>query len=157
MGFLLAPAAYEVVRSRYTRLADLDSTSLTALLAEMEAEATSIAGVAAPDVDLTVIRHGYARYVGQGHEIKIELPDGPFMTGPAMPSSQVRAAYAVTFGLLVPGMEIELLTWSLTASADTAPGSSSGAPTGLATRITGPDRLNASCSTPALPTLSRPV
>jgi 5-oxoprolinase (ATP-hydrolysing) len=123
VGFLLAPAAYEVVRSRYTRLADLDRTSLTDLLAEMEAEATSIAGVAAPDVDLTVIRHGYARYVGQGHEIKIELPDGPFddRSSDAI-RARFEAAYKVTFGLLVPGMEIEVLTWSLTASADTATG-----------------------------------
>ena len=123
VGFLLAPAAYEIVRSRYARLADLDSTSLTALLAEMEAEATSIAGLAAPDADLTVNRHGYARYVGQGHEIKIELPDGPFddRSSDAI-RARFEAAYEAKFGLLVPGMEIEVLTWSLTASADTATG-----------------------------------
>ena len=126
VGFLLAPAAYEVVRSRYVRLADLDSKSLTSLLGEMEAEATSIAGLAAPDADLTVIRHGYARYVGQGHEIKIELPDGPFddRSGDAI-RARFEAAYKAAFGLLVPGMEIEILTWSLIASADTTAGAKS--------------------------------
>ena len=122
MGFLLAPAPYEVVRSRYVRLADLDSKSLTSLLGEMEAEATSIAGFAAPDADLTVIRHGYARYVGQGHEIKIELPDGPFddRSGDAI-RARFEAAYKAAFGLLVPGMEIEILTWSLIAAPTPRP------------------------------------
>ncbi|MEX0502805.1 hydantoinase B/oxoprolinase family protein [Alphaproteobacteria bacterium LSUCC0719] len=120
VGFLLAPAAYEVVRSRYTRLADLDSRGLTSLLGEMEAEATSIAGLAAPNADLTVTRHGYARYVGQGHEIKIELPDGPLddRSSDAI-RARFEAAYKAMFGLLVPGMEIEILTWSLIASTDT--------------------------------------
>jgi len=123
VGFLLAPAAYEVVRSRYARLADLDSAGLNTLLGEMEAEARSIAGLAAPDADLTVIRHGYARYVGQGHEIKIELPGGPFddRSSDAI-RTNFEAAYEAKFGLLVPGMEIEVLTWSLTASADTEAG-----------------------------------
>ncbi|MEC8263244.1 MAG: hydantoinase/oxoprolinase family protein, partial [Pseudomonadota bacterium] len=121
VGFLLAPVAFEVVRSRYTRLADLDSKGLTSLLGEMEAEATSIAGLAAPNADLTVTRHGYARYVGQGHEIKIELPDGPLedWSSDAI-RARFEAAYKTTFGLLVPGMEIEILTWSLIASTATS-------------------------------------
>jgi len=120
VGFLLAPVAYEVVRSRYARLDDLDAAGLTALFGDMEAEATSIVQLGAPGADLSITRHGYARYVGQGHEIKVELPDGPFddKSGAAI-RAMFETAYEARFGLLIPGMTIEVLTWSLTAIADT--------------------------------------
>ncbi|MAK17029.1 MAG: methylhydantoinase [SAR116 cluster bacterium] len=118
VGFLLAPVAYEVVRSQYVRLDDLDGGALTALFADMEGEATSIVRLAAPGAGLSIARHGYARYVGQGHEIKVELPEGPFddRSGDAI-RAMFEAAYEAKFGLLIPGMAIEVLTWSLTAVA----------------------------------------
>ena len=120
VGFLLAPVAYEVVRSRHIRLDDLDSKALTTLFNDMESEATSIVRLGAPGADLSIARHGYARYIGQGHEIKIELPDGPFdeLSGDAI-RTMFETAYEARFGLLVPGMAIEVLTWSLTAIAET--------------------------------------
>ncbi len=121
VGFLLAPMAYEVVRSRYARLDELDSAGLTALFGDMEEEAISTVRLAAPDADLSIARHGYARYVGQGHEIKVELPEGQFdnRSGDAI-RAMFEAAYEARFGLLIPGMAIEVLTWSLTALAKTA-------------------------------------
>jgi N-methylhydantoinase B/oxoprolinase/acetone carboxylase alpha subunit len=120
VGFLLAPVAYEVVRSQYVRLDDLDGGALRALFTDMEAEATSIVRLGAQDADLSITRHGYARYVGQGHEIKVELPEGPFddQSGDAI-RAMFETAYQAKFGLLVPGMAIEVLTWSLTAIAAT--------------------------------------
>ena len=119
VGFLLAPVAYEVVRSRYARLDDLDNGGLAALYDEMAAEATSIVKLGAPEAELSIARHGYARYIGQGHEIKVELPEGPFddQSGAAIRAS-FEAAYEATFGLLIPGMAIEVLTWSLTATTN---------------------------------------
>ena len=120
VGFLLAPVAYEVVRSKYARLDDLDGAGLTALFGDMEGEATSIVRLGAPGAAQSITRHGYARYVGQGHEIKVELPDGPFdeRSGDAI-RTMFEAAYEAKFGLLIPGMAIEVLTWSLTAIAET--------------------------------------
>ena len=119
VGFLLAPVAYEVVRSRYTRLDGLDGAALKALFDDMEDEATSIVRLGAPSGDISITRHGYARYVGQGHEIKVDLPDGPFDdSSSAAIRAMFEAAYEAKFGLLIPGMAIEVLTWSLIAVAD---------------------------------------
>ncbi len=115
VGFLLAPVAYEVVRSFYSRLGALDWRTLGELFGAMEDEARTVVRLGAPDGDLDVERHGYARYVGQGHEIKIALPGGAF---DETLGNEIRAAfeaaYEARFGLLVPNMEIEVLTWSVT-------------------------------------------
>ncbi len=118
IGFLLAPIAYEVVRSRYTRIEHMDHGLFNDLFWEMQAEAEQVVRLGAPDGELVCQRHAYARYVGQGHEVKIELPAGAFdeRTG-----TRIRAAfervYQAQYGLLIPGAAIEVLTWSATLSA----------------------------------------
>ena len=118
IGFLLAPIAYEVVRSRYMRLGAVDADALNQLFADMRDEAAAVVALGAPDGVLEVRRHGYARYVGQGHEIKIELPDGDFDEGLA---DQLRGAfeseYRSQYHRTVPGLDIEILTWSVTVSS----------------------------------------
>jgi len=118
VGFLLAPIAYEVVRSRYTRIEDIDHQLFNTLFDEMDAEAETVVRLGAPDVELACHRHAYARYVGQGHEVKIELPQGSF---DKTIGQQIRTAfegvYEKQYGLLIPGAAIEVLTWSATLSA----------------------------------------
>ncbi len=118
LGFLLAPVAYEVVRSLYIRLDTLKSQAIRDLFADMEEEAVSVVRLGEPNGDVMVQRHGYARYVGQGHEIKIELPAGS-VNGKSTDAIReaFESAYRSRSGLLIPGMEIEVLTWSVTAVA----------------------------------------
>lgn len=120
VGFLLAPAAYEVVRSSYFRLRDGSLSALNAIFEEMAAEATAVVRLAAPDESLETRRHAYARYVGQGHEIKIALPEGTLSDADA---AAVRAAfeeeYSAQYGRTVPDHEVEILTWSVTVTTPT--------------------------------------
>ncbi|MBT4626403.1 MAG: methylhydantoinase, partial [Rhodospirillales bacterium] len=122
IGFLLAPIAYEVVRSFYARLESLDFASINTLFATMEQEANDVVRLGMPEGPLDVRRHGYARYVGQGHEVKIDLPSGP------LDDSSIKiiraafdAVYESHFGMLVPDMQIEILTWSVTVVAPRKP------------------------------------
>ena len=118
IGFLLAPIAYEVVRSRYTRTEDIDYKLFNTLFDEMLAEAETVVRLGAPDADLACHRHAYARYVGQGHEVKIELPEGSFDQNIAqIIRTAFEAVYEKQYGLLIPGAAIEILTWSATLSA----------------------------------------
>ena len=48
VGFLMAPVAYEIVRSHYQILSRLDPASVDAVLGEMSAEATRVVRGAAP-------------------------------------------------------------------------------------------------------------
>ena len=127
VGFLLAPVAYEVVRSHYARLDALDTQALNDLFAAMKEEAVSVVRLGEPSGEVTVQYHAYARYRGQGHEIKIDVP--AVLDEHAAESTMrnaFEAVYEAHFGLLVPGMEIEVLTWAVTAVGvrpDTAPNS----------------------------------
>ena len=81
VGMLLAPIAYEVVRSRYMRLSDFDAGVVNDLFHEMREEAVAVVRLGAPEAELREARFAYARYVGQGHEIKVALPEWEFAPG----------------------------------------------------------------------------
>ncbi|HBY46042.1 MAG TPA: methylhydantoinase, partial [Chloroflexi bacterium] len=77
VGFLVAPLAFDFVRSWYGRLDALDWPRVNDLLAEMEEEGRRILGEAdVAAADITVTRVADLRYAGQGHEISVPLPPG---------------------------------------------------------------------------------
>ena len=77
-GFLRAPVAYEVVRTRYVRLdASFDPDFVNALFDEMRQEAEAVVRAGAPDGALVETRAADMRYSGQGHEISVSLPARP--------------------------------------------------------------------------------
>jgi N-methylhydantoinase A len=122
VGFLLAPIAYEVVRSRRQGLAALDPDVVNALMAEMHAEALAVvrqgAGPMVGAEDLQESRHAYMRYVGQGHEISVPLPVETYGQphGEAF-RQRFEAVYRQLYGRTIDGVEIEVLSWTLTISA----------------------------------------
>ncbi|MGY8996193.1 MAG: hydantoinase/oxoprolinase family protein, partial [Alphaproteobacteria bacterium] len=118
IGFLLAPVAYEVVRSRYVRMSSFDADALNTLFATMIEEARVVVALGAAGAPIVERRHAYARYVGQGHEVKIDLPDRAMEPGDSqLIIDAFEDAYRAQFGRSVPGLEVEVLTWSVTAFA----------------------------------------
>jgi len=121
IGFLRAPISYEVVRSRYLRLADFDAAPVNTLLAEMGDEARAIVTAGTGPDGLTESRLAFMRYVGQGHEISVPLPGG---TLTAADAERIRAAfeaeYVALYGRTIPGQEPEILSWTVTVSAPIA-------------------------------------
>ena len=119
VGFLSAPIAYEVVRSRYLKLVNFDAGALNHMFEEMREEAYGVVRLGATKADLMEVRHGYFRYVGQGHEIRVVVASRMLDDGD---SGTLRRAfeteYEVQFGRMVPNLEIEALTWSLTVSTE---------------------------------------
>ena len=121
IGFLLAPVAYEVVRSRYLRLDAFDPARLNTLFAAMRKEAESVVRLAAPKGKLEERRYAYARYVGQGHEIKVLVQGGALVKADG---EKIRAAfeaeYERQYQRTVPGLAVEVLTWSAVVAAPAA-------------------------------------
>ncbi len=114
VGFLRAPIAYEVVRSRVVRLARFEASPLNALLAAMEQEATEIVRHAEPNSQLTTRRSVYCRYAGQGHEIEIEITGQELVDGDAkLIRETFEAEYKRLYSRLIPGADIEILSWSV--------------------------------------------
>src|SRR5882672_5413086 len=123
VGFLMAPVAYEVVRSRYVQLDDdkFDPAYVNALFAEMRAEAEAVVKAGAPDAKLVETRTADMRYRGQRHEITVSLPPGPFDR--ASRDNLVKLyeeGYATTFGRTIPGLGVEIMNWTLRLAAEQA-------------------------------------
>ena len=117
IGFLAAPVSYEVVRSRYTQLAAFEPEGLNKMFTEMHDEAHAIVVSGAPEAALEERRIAYMRYIGQGHEIVVEVPARALSKddGPALRAAYDKA-YADLFGRDIPSMEVEILTWALSVA-----------------------------------------
>jgi N-methylhydantoinase A len=118
-GFLRAPIAYEVVRTRHLRLDLFDARTVNGLFAAMREEAEAVVRLAAPKETLVETRQAFMRYRGQGHEIAVPLPNRP-IDGDAARDLRRRfeATYETVFGRIIPKLEVEALTWTLSLATD---------------------------------------
>ena len=118
VGFLYAPVSFEIIRSRYTTLDDLNPNAIDAFLNDLETEAVAVVRSGAPKSDLHTRRVAFMRYHGQGHEIEIELPNSA-LTQAALSDlkNHFELEYSRQFSRIVPGMTIEILNWGVTVSS----------------------------------------
>ncbi|MBR42752.1 MAG: methylhydantoinase, partial [Acidiferrobacter sp.] len=120
LGFLFAPVSFEIVRSQYSFLKQLDTGTINLLFSGMIEEALAIVRQGAGDNQIDTRRSAFMRYHGQGHEIEIPLPDRSLTHNDI--DGLVRAfeeEYRRQFSRPVPGMEIEILNWGLRATTRT--------------------------------------
>ncbi len=117
IGFLLAPVAYEVVRSRHMRLRQFDPELANRIMVEMQAEAFRIVSEGAGGRDLVEQRMAYMRYVGQGHEVVVSLPIRALaLEDCATLQAAFDQEYRRLYHRSLPNAEVEILTWGLTIS-----------------------------------------
>ena len=118
LGFLVAPLAFDYVRSYYARLDNLDWAKADALLTEMASEgAATLAEAGVTRTGLTFRRSAEMRYIGQGFEVSVPLPDGP-LTPERLPEVQeaFAVAYRALYGRTAEGVPLEVLTWRVVVS-----------------------------------------
>lgn len=138
VGFLRAPIAYSLARSRLVRVDAWDHAVLDAFFLSLSEDASR---------HIAPMTHGRptrlrwlvdARYVGQGHELQLELAEPP--TGPGAAQrlrAAFEAAYQQHYHRLIPDHEIECLNWLVMASVDDDNGGPSrAAPAPVADRAT---------------------
>ncbi len=120
VGFLMAPVAYEVVRSRYVQLNDkFDPAHVNKLFADMQDEAAAVVKAGAPNAKLVVARTADMRYRGQGHEITVDMPPGDFTAASKQTLIDLyEKGYAATFGRTIPGLDVEIMNWTLRLAAE---------------------------------------
>ena len=117
VGFLLAPISYEVVRSRQQVVASLDHQIVNNLYTEMRSEALAIVQEASTSESPIETRQAYMRYIGQGHELAIDLPAGPYTDlHRDIFTEAFERTYANLYGHRIDGVDIEILSWTLTVS-----------------------------------------
>src|SRR5258708_1707065 len=117
VGFLAAPISYELIKSRHMRLDAFDFGGASALLAEMAQAACALVEPGARGAPTYERRLAYMRYVGQGHEITVPLPQRA-LTGDdaAALRTEFEKEYSVLFRRPIPGAAIEALSWSVLVS-----------------------------------------
>jgi N-methylhydantoinase A len=119
IGFLRAPVAYEVVRSRFHALDAFNADVANLIIDEMHAEALSIVEPAAKGAPLAQSREAYMRYQGQGHEITVPLPIRRLTDEDALTLGALFGdTYTALYGRTIPGLAIEILSWTLTISTE---------------------------------------
>jgi N-methylhydantoinase A len=106
------------VRSAYSRLDQLDWPFANGLLNEMAEEGRRVlesSGLAKNAISYQ--RTADMRYVGQGHEVSVRLPDGELG---ARHLSQITAAFEDTYknlyGRKGPDVALEIINWRVVAS-----------------------------------------
>lgn len=120
IGFLRAPIAYEVVRSWRVAIKGFDLSAGNRLLASLRDEAVGVVARGAGSAPLTEVRLVDVRYVGQGHELPMSLPNRPLVLDDLKDLRQrFEARYRQIYGLHLPDMPMEVVTWSVTVA--TAP------------------------------------
>jgi len=155
IGFLEAPAAFELVRSLYMRLDRFDTAAANALLGEMSSEASALAREPAGGQELGEQRRAFMRYAGQGHEIPVELPSRSLTEAdPVELRRAFEAEYDRLFARHIPGAAIEIMSWVVLVScAESSPArldapASQSAPQAVGSRVVFDARLGKQIEVP---------
>jgi N-methylhydantoinase A len=127
-GTLVTPVRIDLARSMVRPLAEFDQPGprldeRTAMLNELRDEGGRVlaaAGVAASDIRF---RYGVdARYIGQGNEITIWVGEGhEWPSTYAEVVEKFETDYRRIYGLTIPDVGVEAVTWRLSAFAPAAP------------------------------------
>ena len=117
IGFLAAPLAFQTTRSHHIILDDGDFVRAQEILTEMTTEIRSLIEPGAGKKPLIERRLAYMRYVGQGHEIPVEIPPGELTSkSVGILRAAYETAYLALYKRVIPDARVEILAWSVTVS-----------------------------------------
>ncbi|HEV2282308.1 MAG TPA: hydantoinase/oxoprolinase family protein [bacterium] len=116
MGFLVAPPVFDFVRTLPSGVESIDWAAVRAALSEMEQEGRRILSTTVREDQIGFRRWADMRYRGQGHEIRVPLPDAAFGPGaePALRAAFERA-YAAIYAHTAPEVPVDVVSWRVAA------------------------------------------
>lgn len=118
IGLLVSPLSFETMRSFRTPLATLTAETLEANFRQPEEQAVGLlaeAGISAGDI--TIKRRVDARYIGQGYELEVELPDAEGATVVEQLPALFSRLYHEIFAQTPLDAPIEIISWKIEAIA----------------------------------------
>jgi N-methylhydantoinase A len=123
-GTLVTPVRIDLARSMVRGLATVDIAERDALLGELREEGRRVLAAAGVAPEAIRFRYGLdARYQGQGNEITIWVGETSGDDWPATDAQVVEmfeADYRRIYGLTIPDVGVEAVTWRLSAFAPAA-------------------------------------
>lgn len=124
IGFLIAPIQYHLVKTFPSLLSQLDAPQIEAILGPLKQEAIRQVQhiVNDPQSVITVATGAYMRYKGQGYEIKVNFAlDSSSTQLLADIRETFNRAYQNLYHRVIHEVDIEMVTWFVTASVNTLP------------------------------------
>ncbi len=117
-GLLAAPLAFDFVRSAYSRLDQQDWSLANQLLDVMAEEGRTVlegSGLSAKEIRYQ--RTADMRYVGQGHEVSVRLPNG-VLGEQHVPqiTAEFEETYRGLYGRKGPDVALEIINWRVVAN-----------------------------------------
>lgn len=117
LGFFTAPRAFDLVRSHKVALEAADFEVLEAIYRDLEAEARRTLERGGAAEEITFARSVDARFVGQGAETNIPVPEPDFTAvEPAVVRRRFDAIYERLYGRTYPDSALELVSFRVRAS-----------------------------------------
>jgi N-methylhydantoinase A len=117
VGFLVAPLAFDFVRTLPGGLDDLDWAAVARVVDAMEREGRALLGGTLPADRITFRRYADMRYRKQGYEIRVPVPAGPL---DASRAGELRRSfedvYTGRYGHTVRNTPIDVLLWRVVAT-----------------------------------------
>ncbi|MCO5222650.1 MAG: hydantoinase/oxoprolinase family protein [Thermomicrobiales bacterium] len=121
IGFLVAPISFDFVRTFVGRIDNLDWSEVRSRFEEMSSEGEAmLTGAGTSAGEIAYQRFAELRYVGQGHQVKVRVPDGPLDISMASKLlAAFEAEYRRLYGRTAEGNPVEAINWRLVAAAPT--------------------------------------
>jgi N-methylhydantoinase A len=116
LGFFTAPRAFDLLRSHKVSLGEADFADIEKIFKEMEAEGAETLRKAGAATDLLFDRSIDVRFVGQGSETHIPVPEDDFTR---IPKEEIRgrfdAEYKRLYGRTYPDSPMEFINFKVRA------------------------------------------
>ncbi len=118
-GTLVSPVRIDLARSLPRLIAEIDPAERDALLQDLRDEGRRVLLAAGVAEEAIVFRYGVdARYAGQGNEITVWVGEGPSWPATAeVVHSRFEEEYRRIYGMAIPEVAVEAVTWRLSAYA----------------------------------------
>jgi N-methylhydantoinase A len=120
-GTLVSPVRMDLARSLPRMIDSVDPAERDQLLDELRQEGRRVLLAAGVPADHVVFRYGVdVRYAGQGNEITIWVGEGDeWPATPAEVTAKFEVEYRRIYGMTIPDVAVEAITWRLSALATT--------------------------------------
>ena len=117
LGFFTAPRAFDLVRSHKTPLLSADFVEIEALFRSMESEGERTLSRAGADGQVTFSRSVDARFIGQGSETNLPVPESDFTAlSPEELRRRFDEIYRRLYGRTYPESPLEFVNFRVRAS-----------------------------------------
>ena len=117
LGFFTAPRSFDLLRSHKISLRAADFGEIEKIFRQLEREATNILKKEASGKDIRLERSLDMRFVGQGSETRVQIPEGDFGR---MKKEEVRRrfdeVYEKLYGRTYPDSDVEFINFKVRAS-----------------------------------------